>query len=298
MKVYPSPPPTGACLIEHAITPAVFTAGDDISVKFLLRNSTGTRLSLYRLQLGIMDDGTFSALFDLGSDVVDMENNAEGNFQHVIHVEGDAMSAFIAAMRESGKRACSGFTLALTLTDNRWRSVTEYYPADEACVIIDRRYGPEVPELSLERRDDDRMTFSGRIASSLPAPDGLFACRLYFSPDHAPGDDAEYVDLTEHIDALTAGIDADATIIADTFGEGFDCHFRLEYGDEYEQASRTFVVPQVFANVHESDCETGGVRFGGHSGARREILSLSATTPASSTAGWRISRPAWCLLLM
>ena len=271
MNPFTVPESASSFLTSFSISPSAFTLGDDLEINLTAHNRTGRRVAVYSIDFGYMREDSFAPLFHVASNVVSMENNSTGAFSHEVRPSGEAMDAFVSAMREKHDRwARMGYMLAVTLTDDQWRNTVEYCPVEQDCAIIDQRYSPEILALALERctaaePGRDRLALTAKIGTAQSAPEGLFKCRLYYAAGHAPDNEDECLDLTDYIGELTQGVESDATIITDAVDRAYDGFFRLEYGDGCEMATREFILPQPFQNVHESDCETGGVRFGGYS---------------------------------
>jgi len=275
MKTYQqtTPDPTSILLTDLSISPAAFTVGDNLSLAFTLQNISGARLTGYAAQFGYWQKSKFVALFDIGTSAASMANRAVKPFEHTVEVAGDAIEAFIAAMRKAGERVRNGFTLAVRVTDNHWNDLVDYIPVDLTCRIIDRRYGPSVPTFGMDRCDADghqtadgeMMAITAQIGAEEAPADGLFSCKLRYAKGHIPTPEDGVIDLSDCIGALSEGVELDATMIDGAFDRAYDWFFVLEYGDECEAAYGCFTVGQSFTNMHESGFETGGFRFGGYS---------------------------------
>lgn len=275
MKTYQQniPEPTSIQLTDLSISPAAFTIGDKIALKFTLENIAGVRLTGYAIQFGYWAKGKFVALFDVGSSAASMANRATKAFEHTAEVNGDSVEAFIAAMRKAGDRARNGFALSVKVTDNRWNDLVDYIPVDLSCCIIDRRYVPSIQSFVLERcnadgnkaADGEMMALTAKLDTAVQPAKGQFGCKLRFAKGHIPTMGDGYVDLSDCICVLTEGVVADTTMIDGSYDKAYDWFFTLEYGDEFEVVKADFVAGQSFTNIHEAGFETGGVRFGGYS---------------------------------
>lgn len=162
----------------------------------------------------------------------------------------------------------------------------------DGLMILNAYYHPWIDDFKLERCTDgiandegENLLSSLRLAIADTAGVPFMGLRLYYADAGLATTDSPYIDLTEKIPDLLAGVTDSADLIRETFSNGSNWDFLLMFGDQYESITAKYTLARAFANLHLSGEVTGGACFGGFSTSTLGNPKLESHYPGFFYAG-------------
>lgn len=179
-----------------------------------------------------------------------------------------------------------GYTYGSSGDDTDGVDISTSYAVDP--IVISRHWNPAA-SLSVKRGlangsasdEGERLLVTAKLSKNEYADASAMFCRLYYEENGTATTSSSYIDLTQSISALLAGVTDDASLVTQTFSNGSNWSFLLVFGDDYETASAPASIALAFANVHMSGASTGGVAFGRFSSSSEGNPKFECAYPAT-----------------
>ena len=190
-------------------------------------------------------------------------------------------------------------TLSTKLTSVYWRA-TAAQPMVLTITYTSSEFKPYITDAKLYRAnnlgaaadDGTYLSFKATLALEKLGTDGSGTFRIY-SGDSADATTTQV--YSRSVSGSTSGVTVSAAPISGlTVGSGVKKWFRMEFAytattesgvSSTETASATFLIGNVFTNVHLAGVSTGGVCFGGYSSATEGAPKFECYYPAYLKGG-------------
>ena len=190
-------------------------------------------------------------------------------------------------------------TLSTKLTSVYWRA-TAAQPMVLTITYTSSEFKPYITDAKLYRAnnlgaaadDGTYLSFKATLALEKLGTDGSGTFRIY-SGDSADATTTQV--YSRSVSGSTSGVTVSAAPISGlTVGSGVKKWFRMEFAytattesgvSSTETASATFLIGNVFTNVHLAGVSTGGVCFGGYSSAMEGAPKFECYYPAYLKGG-------------
>lgn len=198
-------------------------------------------------------------------------------------------------------------TLSTKLTSVYWRA-TAAQPMVLTITYTSSEFKPYITDAKLYRAnslgaaadDGTYLSFKATLALEKLGTDGSGTFRIY-SGDSANATTTQV--YSRSVSGSTSGVTVSAAPISGlTVGSGVKKWFRMEFAytattesgvSSTETASATFLIGNVFTNVHLAGVSTGGVCFGGYSSATEGVPKFECYYPAYLKGGIAQIGNAW-----
>lgn len=143
-----------------------------------------------------------------------------------------------------------------------------------AFTLLDQKYEPVIGKLlpirhtnGNEDDEGEQVEVKFSIATKTQPKFSVLKLLLYYQQDGNITNDTPYLDFSKYIQPwIESGevtIDLTEYLKDLKFDKNSDWMFRMEFGDQFELASKDAEAPMAFANLHLSGNPKGGVAFGG-----------------------------------
>ena len=228
---------------------------------------------------------------------VNVPNNAAREYT-VIFRALDADSGAFAWMRGNSARAAGDagslnaagqVVLRCAWTAANAHGSADHTVSEHGVYLIDRRCVPAIGAFSMERCNDsgaaddegEKLLVGIRLSVKDDTWLSNMTCHLYYAQDGGEVTElSRYVDLTDQISALLAGVQDSTTLVPLSVSRTSDWHFLLVFGDGWEQAGGGLEISRAFANLHLSGASTGGAAFGMFGTSAENSPKLESAYPA------------------
>lgn len=185
-------------------------------------------------------------------------------------------------------------TLSTKLTSVYWRA-TAAQPMVLTITYLSSEFKPYISNAKLYRAnslgaaadDGTYLSFKATLAVEKLGTGGSGTFKIYSGDSPATATTPVY---SRRVSGSTSGVTVSAAPISDlTVGSGDKKWFRMEFAytattesgvSSTETVSTTFLIGNVFTNVHLAGVSTGGVRFGGYSTASANNPKFECNYPA------------------
>lgn len=242
------------------ITPEVVAPGEKISVSFTVKNDTKKDFedelivsaepylsTLYRQRLSLARGKQKNISFEYTVVITEGQDHYKYLQEHRCSV--DTQMSFLFLYTE-----------------------TEVVDLPNGITVLDSRYKPSVKTFEFIRctggsEDDEgeNLRMELALAASETAKPENMTLKLYYAEGNTVTTSDPYYDLTANISDLLRNSESEFSVLNATFDKNKSWAMMIEFGDRYEMADDTDIVPHSFANVHLSGAQKGGVCFGGFS---------------------------------
>ena len=258
----------------------LWVQGETMSLSFAFKNGSGVTIPKLVLEAKLMlkdfTDGSehtsillhrIAGTSAISGESVNLANGKSKTFTAAFAIP-DTVTQYFSTY--SGVRAVPIY-IGYTAYDTSEGNFTSSFRLDNA-KVLNRRYNPSVSNFSLERaksngaKDDEGEYVLADMKLALANKTNyanFMTAKVYYARNIDATTSNSSIPLTSSIPALLSGVTDSKTLIPNTFSNGSDWDFMLEFGDAYESTIARASLPRSFANVHLSGASTGGVSFGG-----------------------------------